>query len=360
MAIQTKKMTNKILSTIFIGTKLRKVLPLVSNFLKMKIRLLSLFLLTLISCQTKTQPKVKEHSKKIVIAHRGASGYLPEHTLEAKAMAYAMGPDYIEQDLVLSKDDVPVVIHDIYLDDVTNVAEKFPHRKREDGRYYVMDFTFEELQSLNVSERFDPKTGKQVYANRFPKNKSSFRLHSLQDEIELIQGLNKSTGNTIGLYPEIKNPAFHRENGKDISKIVLAILLEYGYKTKNDVCILQCFDAHELERIRKELKSELFLVQLMEHPEETQQLDHFATYADGIGPWYRQILSEIVDGKHTFTSLVEDAHNLSLAVHPYTFRVDDLGEFDSFQQLIDVMLYQGNADGGFTDFPDQMKSALQE
>ena len=132
----------------------------------MKIRLLSLFLLFLISCETKVEKDVKETTQKTVIAHRGASGYLPEHTLESKAMAYAMNPDYIEQDLVLSKDDVPIVIHDIYLDDVTDVAEKFSDRKREDGRYYVIDFTFEELLTLKVTERFDPKTGKQFYPNR--------------------------------------------------------------------------------------------------------------------------------------------------------------------------------------------------
>ena len=80
-------------------------------------------------------------NKKIVIAHRGASGYLPEHTIEAKAMAHAMNPHFIEQDLVLSKDDVAVVIHDIYLDDVTDVAQRFPEKAREDGRFYVIDFT---------------------------------------------------------------------------------------------------------------------------------------------------------------------------------------------------------------------------
>ena len=96
---------------------------------------------------------------KIVIAHRGASGYLPEHTLPAKAMAYAMHPDYLEQDVVLSKDDVPIVIHDIHLDAVTNVAELFPDRKRKDGRYYVIDYTFDELKTLRVVERFNLETG---------------------------------------------------------------------------------------------------------------------------------------------------------------------------------------------------------
>ena len=81
----------------------------------------------------------------MVIAHRGASGYLPEHTMETKAMAYAMNPDYLEQDLVLSKDNVPIVIHNIYLGDVTDVARKYPERSGKDGKYYVIDFTFEKL-----------------------------------------------------------------------------------------------------------------------------------------------------------------------------------------------------------------------
>lgn len=87
-----------------------------------------------------------------------------------------------------------------------------------------------------------------------------------------------------------------------------------------------------------QLNTQLFLVQLLDSDEETQQLDYFATYADGIGPWYRQILSEMVDGEYTFTSLVEDAHQLKLVVHPYTFRTDDLSEFSSFREMVDVLL----------------------
>ncbi|WP_348724990.1 glycerophosphodiester phosphodiesterase [Tenacibaculum sp. 190524A05c] len=319
-------------------------------------------ILSFMNCKTSTKESFKKQpmNSKIVVAHRGASGYLPEHTMEAKAMAYAMNPDFIEQDLVLSKDDVPVVIHDIYLDDVTDVAVKFPERKREDGRYYVIDFTFEELQSLNVSERFDPKSGEQFYPNRFPKGKGSFKLHSLQQEIELIQGLNKSTGNSIGIYPEIKNPEFHHKNGKDIAQITLEVLSEYGYTSKKDNCIFQCFDAKELERVRKELKSDLFLVQLIEFPEETKQLDHFATYADGIGPWYKQIIDEKVDGKWQFTSLVEDAHKLGLKVHAYTFRADQLGDFSTFEEHVNTLLFEANIDGCFTDFPDKVARLLNK
>ena len=329
------------------------------NYLKIitAVILLLATLFLLVSCnQEKLNNKM--NSRKIVIAHRGASAYLPEHTMEAKAMAYAMNPDYIEQDLVLSKDNVPVVIHDIYLDDVTNVTEVFPDKKRKDNRYYVIDFTFDELQQLQVTERFNPKTGKQFYPTRFPKNKGNFKLHSFEQEIELIQGLNYSTGKNIGIYPEIKNPEFHYENGKDIAKITLDILSDYGYKTKNANCIFQCFDAKELERVRTELKSDLFLVQLMEFPEETKKLQHFATYADGIGPWYKQIIDKKENGKWLFTSLVSDAHKLGLKVHPYTFRGDQLGEFSSFNEMLEVLFFEANIDGGFTDFPDKIVEFL--
>ncbi|MDP5092498.1 MAG: glycerophosphodiester phosphodiesterase [Polaribacter sp.] len=324
----------------------------------MKWKLLFLTFSIFLGCSKKEPMKPK--NTKIIIAHRGASGYLPEHTLAAKAMAHAMNADFIEQDLVLSKDNIPIVIHDIYLDDVTNVAEIFPDKKRADNRFYVIDFTFDELKKLAVFERFDPKTGKQIYPNRFPKSKGSFRLHSLQEEIELIQGLNKSTGKNSGIYPEIKAPAFHQKEGKNISEIVLKILADYGYKTKKDNCILQCFDAKELERIRKELQSELFLVQLIEFSKETKKLEYFASYADGIGPWYKQILDKKVNGKWTFTNLVTEAHQLGLKVHPYTFRADQLGEFSSFNELLHTFLIDANVDGIFTDFPDLGVSFLNQ
>jgi glycerophosphoryl diester phosphodiesterase len=316
-----------------------------------------LVVLCFMSCNNK-EVKIKKmltKSEKLVIAHRGASGYLPEHSLPAKTMAYAMGADYLEQDVVLSKDNVPVVIHDIHLETVTDVADKFPDRNRNDGKFYVIDFTFEELLQLNVSERFDPVTNEAVFPNRFPLFKSKFKLHSLQDEIELIQGLNKSTGKNIGIYPEIKEPAFHLNEGKDISKIVLNVLTEYGYITKKDNCILQCFDATELQRIRNEFKSELFLVQLIEFEDEELKLEEFAKDADGIGPWIQQIIKgKDKKGKWLISDLVINAHKNNLKVHAYTFRADQLGGFNSFEELLNVALYEANIDGAFTDFPDKV------
>ncbi|QXP64424.1 glycerophosphodiester phosphodiesterase [Polaribacter sp. HaHaR_3_91] len=321
---------------------------------------ISLFLIGLLLFSCNSHKKETNMNTKIVIAHRGASGYLPEHTMEAKAMAYAMTPHFIEQDLVLSKDNVPIVIHDIYLDDVTDVAVKFADRKRKDNRFYVIDFTFDELQMLKVTERFNHETGEQFYPNRYPKGKGNFKLHSFEEEIELIQGLNKATGKDIGIYPEIKDPAFHQKEGRKITEVVLEILADYGYKTKKDNCILQCFDATELERIRVVLKSDLFLVQLMEFEEETKQLAHFATYADGIGPWYKQILDKKVGEKWQFTTLVSDAHKLGLKVHPYTFRADSLDEFTTFDQMMETLFIEADIDGAFTDFPDLVVNFLKE
>ncbi|GAL25385.1 glycerophosphoryl diester phosphodiesterase [Vibrio variabilis] len=118
-------------------------------------------------------------AKPLVIAHRGASGYLPEHTLEAKALAYAMKPDYIEQDVVMTKDDRLVVLHDHYLDRVTDVASRFPDRAREDGRFYAIDFTLAEIKTLRVTEGFKlDEQGNKVagYPERFPMWKSDFTV----------------------------------------------------------------------------------------------------------------------------------------------------------------------------------------
>ena len=167
---------------------------------------------------------VAAETRPIVIAHRGASGYLPEHTLAAKAYAHALGADFLEQDLVLTKDDVPVVLHDIYLDTVTDVAVRFPERKRADGRFYVLDLTLAELKQLRVTERFNAKSGARVFAGRFPAGQAEFRVSTLEEELQLIQGLNRSTGRAVGIYPEIKQPQWHRAHGHDISKIVLPLL----------------------------------------------------------------------------------------------------------------------------------------
>ena len=313
-------------------------------------RLLALILILSVCTSAFAQP--------IVIAHRGASGYLPEHTLEAKAMAHAQDTDFIEQDLVLTKDEVPVVMHDIYLDTISDVATKFPDRKRANGRYYAIDFTLTEIKQLNASERFSEKTGKQVYPMRFPKGTSSFAIPTLEEELQLIQGLNQSTGRVVGIYPEIKQPKWHRSEGHDISAIVLPILKRYGYATKNDPCFLQCFEFDEVKRLRTELGWHGRLIYLMgafkkgeKVTTERPTMEQVAHVADGIGPAISQDIEV----------LTQLAHAQGLKVHAYTFRRDDLPKWAMSQdEVLDLLIHRAKVDGLFTDFPDMVVKWLRE
>jgi len=308
-----------------------------------------------------TLPLMAQEPSPLIIAHRGASGYLPEHTLEAKAMAHAMGAPFIEQDVVLSKDDVPIVLHDIHVDTISNVAKRFPDRHREDGRYYALDFTLAELKQLRVTERFNAKTGLQVFPKRFPIHQSTFQIPTLEEELQLIQGLNQSTGRQTGIYPEIKQPAWHRKEGHDITRIVLAILEKYGYKTKDDACYVQCFEYEEVKRIRLELGWKGRLIMLMSAGAKGSDGTDFAflrspaglaelkQVADGIGP----ALDSVISADRQLTSLVKEAHVHGLKVHPYTLRTDELPKFaKSAEDLMDLLFNQAHVDGLFTDFPD--------
>ena len=315
-----------------------------------------------------TQPK----KRPLIIAHRGACGYLPEHTLEAKALAYGMGADYLEQDVVATRDDRLLVSHDIHLDTVTDVAERFPARARDDGRFYARDFDLAEIKTMNVHERTGEDGKTAVYAGRFPANAGRFSVATLEDEIEMLQGLNKASGRDVGIYPEVKRPAWHRAEGVDLSKLLLDTLQTYGYTDKSSNVFVQCFDWPELERIRNELGCELNLVQLIgenswkesdtdyEELKTTTGLEKVASVADGVGPWMGQLyMAAEIDGHLVSTGLVSSAHAAGLTVHPFTFRADDLYPgFESFTEMVRWFVENLSIDGLFTDFPDRARQAL--
>lgn len=304
----------------------------------------------------------------LVIAHRGASGYLPEHTLEAKAYAHALGADYLEQDVVLSKEGVPVVMHDIHIDTITDVAKRFPERKRADGRYYALDFTVPELKQLRVLERMNAKTGAQVFPRRYDSKASPavFQIHTLEEELQFIQGLNRSTGRGVGIYPELKQPAWHREQGFDLSRAVLLILTRYGYAAKADRCFLQCFELTEVRRLRGELGWQGNLVMLIGgRATEADGVNHdalctpagikeLAALVDGIGPPIGRIVTWPAEGKKPqFSDLVPLAHAAKLVVHPYTVRRDDLPKYCPSTDALHAALFDdAHIDGVFTDFTD--------
>lgn len=284
---------------------------------------------------------------KTIIAHRGASGYLPEHTLPATAMAYAMGAHYLEADLVLTQDSIPIVLHDIYLELTTNVAVLFPTLQRADGHWYAIDFTLAHIKQLSVHERVDI-TGKPVFPHRFPLNKSRFEVPTFAEWIELIQGLNQSTGRMVGIYPELKCPAFHVQAGYAFAEIVFSLLKTYGYTQKKDPIFVQCFDEAYLQYCRKTLNSSLPFIQLSEPPilpKTKTELKTIATYAEGIGVDMQQIVEP---------RWVQTAHQCGLLVHVYTLRADELPPYvANFNALLHLVLHQYDVDGVFTDFPDQ-------
>ena len=315
----------------------------------------------------------------VVIAHRGASGYLPEHTLPAVAFAHALGADYIEQDIVLSKDGVPLVLHDIEIDTVTDVATRFPDRHRANGHFYAIDFTLAEIKQLHATERFDPKTGQPVFPGRFPSGKSTFSIPTLEEELQLVQGLNRSTGREVGIYPEIKAPGWHRRQGRDISAIVLEVLARYGYRTKADHFFLQCFDFAEVQRLRGELGFKGKVVQLIgrygggedDAPGAVDTQDNasllapgnlagVAKYADGIGPSLAHLVSVGSDGVATANDVVRRAHEAGLVVHPYTFRTDALPKFAATAPaLLKLLFGTVGVDGLFADQADVVVKFLQ-
>jgi len=227
-----------------------------------------------------------------------------------------------------------------------------------------------------MTENFTTKDGKQVavYPNRFPLWKSDFRLHTFEEEIEFIQGLEKSTGKKVGIYPEIKAPWFHHQNGKDIAKATLEVLKKYGYTKKSDMVYLQTFDYNELKRIKTELMPQmgmdLKLVQLVAYNDwhETEEKDkngkwvnydydwmfkegamkEIAKYADGVGPgWYM-----LIDDKNSkvgnivYTPMVKDIATTKMELHPYTVRKDALPDFfTDVNQMYDALYNKAGATG---------------
>jgi glycerophosphoryl diester phosphodiesterase len=298
----------------------------------------------------------------VVIAHRGASGYLPEHTLEAKALAYGLGADYLEQDVVATRDSQLVVLHDLYLDDVTDVERRFPGRSRADGRHYVIDFDLAELQTLEVSERRKPGSAAARFPKRFPVGKGTFRVATLEQELDLVAGLNRSMQRTVGIYAEIKDPQWHRRHGIDLSRLLLEQLAAHGYDRRDAPAFVQCFDADELSRVATDLGSELQLIQLVGvEPEYASLLTHegldaIAEYADGIGPSYTQLLAPpSIGGPHEPRpgALVAAARRAGLLLHPYTFRRDELPSYvPDLEHLLTVFFETVGVDGVFCDHPD--------
>ncbi len=321
------------------------------------------------------RPAVPAGYHPMVAGHRGSSGYLPEHTLACMAFAYAAGADYIEQDVVMTRDGVLVVLHDHTLETTTDVARRFPGRQRPDGSYYAVDFTFPEIRSLVVTERFDPRTGLAVFPGRFPVDSGiEFRVPTLREALELIQGLNKSTGQYRMPYVEVKEPAAFEREGRQVMQATIDMLTEYGWNSMESGAILQCFDYEATRKARdRGWKGELCMLvddggqrltddrarqRWMLTHEGIQDIARFATiYA----PRFSLMVQTTEDGQgYRINDLCEYARRCGLKVHSWTLRRDAVQKgFKSPEEMLDVAFKVLKLDGMFTDFPGEAVQYLE-
>jgi glycerophosphoryl diester phosphodiesterase len=194
-----------------------------------------------------------------------------------------------------------------------------------------------------------------------------FQVPTLAEEIVMLAGLDRSRGQSTGLYIELKSPNWHRREGLDLSAAIVQVLDETGYWNRPEQVFLQCFDDQTLRQLHHDLKAPLPMIQLIgenswgedsevdyDYLRTPKGLSYVASYAQGIGPFVPHIyLGKTAAGDVRLSELVELAHASGLLVHPYTLRRDELPKgINSFTELLDILIYQAGVDGLFTDFPD--------
>jgi glycerophosphoryl diester phosphodiesterase len=301
----------------------------------------------------------------LVIAHRGASGYRPEHTLAAYTLAIEQGADYIEVDLVSTRDGVLICRHDCEIGSTTDAAKKFPQKKKTvtiEGKkgsgFFAQDFTLDEMKTLRTRERSPFRS------NRFD---GQFPVPTFEEFLQLVAKYNKTSEKKVGICPEIKHPAYHQQQDLPLEIPLLSLLRQYGYKNAEDLCVIQSFNSVSLQNLSG--KTELRLLQLLPKRQGNQglppipsdaQLKEVATYADVIGVHKESIVaSNLFQASTTPTDLITRAKRHRCSVWVYTFGENSLSSLyrPSMAQEIRHFATLG-ADGFFTDFPDVARRAL--
>ena len=348
----------------------------------------------------------------LVIGHRGASGYRPDHTLESYKLAIDMGADFIEPDLVATKDGVLVARHEPNITGTTDVATRpeFASRKttknvdgvNEEG-WFVSDFTLAELKTLRAV---------QPLSDRDQSYNGKFQIPTFEEVLDLAKAEGTKAGRTVGVYPETKHPTYHAKLGLPLEDRLLAVLAKYGYTTKASPVIVQSFEVSNLKYLRT--KTQVRLVQLVDANDVNADgsmdltapndkpydfavagdsrtfaslltpagLKEIKTYADGIGPWKPYLIpSKQVDANNDgkpddlngdgkiderdrvmmpATSVVKDAHAAGLFVHAYTFRNEAkrlASDFKGDPKAEYKLFFNLGVDGVFSDFTDTAKAA---
>jgi glycerophosphoryl diester phosphodiesterase len=320
----------------------------------------------------------------LVIGHRGASGYRPEHTLASYELAARLGADFVEPDLVPTKDGVLVARHEPEIGGTTNVADhpEFAGRKKTvslDGTpttgWFTEDFTLAELKTLRAKERLPAVRQENTLYDGL------FEIPTFTEILELRARLSKELGREIGVYPETKHPTYFAKAGLPLEQRLLDTLNRYGLNRREAPVFVQSFETTNLAQLRK-LGLRAPVVQLMSAEgapfdlvsagdrrtyadlSTPAGLRGIAAYANGVGPDKVQIIPRNADGTlGRPTSLVADAHAAGLVLHPYTFRAENTFLPNDYQRgtspndfgrAIDeqVAYLKTGIDGLFTDQAD--------
>ncbi|MFN7055993.1 glycerophosphodiester phosphodiesterase family protein [Hyphomonas sp.] len=289
----------------------------------------------------------------LIIAHRGASGELPEHTMQAYARAIELGADYIEPDLVMTRDGVLVARHDPWLSDSTDIGDRpeFASRKTTltgpDGQeltdWFAWDFTLAELKTLRA---------RQVRPDR-PRQFDDLWAIPTYDEIaELAAAETARTGRLIGLYPETKWPRHHQDRGLDMTSAMEAALRRHGHETAEAPVFLQSFEPFILielkERVGTRLVQLVFPLGTSPDAPPSVDLETLATYSAGVGP-HKSMVNHPLTGEAT--GYAARARALGLEVHPWTYRDDGLPGWAATPEAEIRAAIEAGATGVFTDFP---------
>lgn len=347
-----------------------------------------------------------QKSRPLVIGHRGTAGNLPEHTLEGYALAIELGADYIEPDLVATKDGVLIARHEPNMIATTNVKAlpQFADRKRkavvdgvEEEGFFASDFTWAEIQQIRAVQAFGERD--QSFNGRFA-------IPSLDQIIQLAQRKSAEEGRVIGIYPETKHPTYHRNLGLALEDRLLAVLQRHGWNHRSAPVFIQSFEQANLKYLRS--KTSVKLIQLIDGDAVAPDgkityappfdrpydwavagrsgtfgdlltpagLSEVRTYADGIGPWKPYLISSacitVVNGACNDvngdglvneadrkllppTTVVANAHAQGLLVHPFTFRNEQrrlASDYKGVPVNEYMTYYEHGVDGLFSDFAD--------
>jgi glycerophosphoryl diester phosphodiesterase len=336
-----------------------------------------------------------DESTPLVIGHRGASGYLPEHTLQSYALAIKLGADYVEPDVVATKDGHLIARHEPNITNTTDVRShpEFANRERtavvdgvEETGFFASDFTLAEIKTLRALQTFPERP--QQFNGRF-------EIPTLEEVIALVKRQSRKRDRRIGIYPETKHPTYHEDLGLPLEGRLVATLRRAGWNSKRAPVFIQSFEQSNLKLLNR--LTRVRLVQLMDanavNPDGTldytppfdrpydwtasgdpellartfaffatdEGLEEVRSYADGIGPWKRYIVSTAgtgSDAERTLlppTDLIERAHEHGLLVHTWTFRNEQsrlVSDYAGNPVNEYLQFYRLGIDGVFSDFPD--------